>query len=309
MKFSQEELLDFCNSSTTIHKAESIASAYKFCQNVAESHYENFPVASVLLPKQQRKHIYAIYAFSRTADDIADEILDVSSEERIQNLENYLNILRDKSIYNELSNPIFLALRNTVKELQLPLTPFEKLIKAFQMDSDFTHANNWNDLLHYCEHSANPVGELVLRVFQIHNNTTSPLSDSVCTGLQLVNFWQDFSVDIEKNRMFIPQEILDKYKISKKDFMEKNISDNFSDLLNEIYDYSESFFIIGKKLIKHLKPLRLRFEIALTIEGGLEILRQTRKLGTRIVFERPKISKGRIFPILLKSILKHRVIF
>ncbi len=292
------------------HSITDISSAEMFCKSIAVGHYENFPVASVLLPKAQRQDIYNIYAFARTSDDIADTLLHLNTSERILLLDDYLNNLRlycktaksESDFNSKFTNPILLALSGTINKLKLPIEPFERLIKAFQMDSDFTHAESWDDLLNYCKHSANPIGELVLRVFGLYNERSGYLSDNICTALQLANFWQDFSEDLPNGRCFIPKEVLDKYNLSATNYAEWQNSKEFDKCLSDIYDFTENFFDIGKELLKLLKPKRLKMEINATWLGGRLILKKTKALGASILTQRPKIRKSEMMSLFIKIV-------
>lgn len=297
-KFDSYDVFHLCSFSGGTYKVVRLHIAQAFCKNMATSHYENFPVASVLLPANKRQDIFNIYAFARTADDVADTLLEYSTEERIALLESYLNNLRyyvsrlDVPMHNrKMFNPVLFACAFTIRKLNLPLAPFERLIKAFEYDSDFRQADTIDDLMRYCELSANPVGEIILRVFELDNEERIALSDAICSGLQLANFWQDFSVDLPNQRCFIPKQILAKHGMGDTPQNEWAKHPNFPKVLNELYDYTDALFTRGKALIKQLKPRRLRIEIALTLRGGRLILRKTRKLRTKILTQRPKISK------------------
>lgn len=307
--FESYDVFHLCSFSGGTYKVTKLAKAQAFCKNMATSHYENFPVASVLLPKNKRQDIFNIYAFARTADDVADTLLEYTTEQRIAFLDSYLNNLRcyvrtlDMPMYNrKMFNPVLMACASTIRRLDLPLSPFERLIRAFEFDSDFRQAETIDDLMKYCELSANPVGELILRVFELENEQTIALSDAICSGLQLANFWQDFSVDMPNNRCFIPMQLLAKYDILATPEIQWAAHPNLPKVLDELYDYTDELFTRGKALIKLLKPRRLRLEIALTLRGGRLILRKTRKLGTKILRERPKISKSELIKEAIKAI-------
>lgn len=300
------DLQDIAKISGGRYSVSNLTDAERFCRSIATSHYENFPVASVLFPKNRRQDIFNIYAFARTADDIADTLLDFSEHERRMLLSAYLENLHkyvSGSTISEKNNPVLLALSKTINRLGLPLDPFEKLIAAFSWDSDFKQPREWSDLHAYCAKSANPVGELVLRVFGLYNRETAYLSDCICTGLQLVNFWQDFSVDLPNGRVFIPSEILQKHNLSETDYNSWAADEKFQLCLEEIYDYTEKYFVIGKELVNLLFPKRLKIEISLTRLGGMKILEKTRQLGINILQQRPQISKCDIMQIFTKSLI------
>lgn len=308
-QFESYDVFHLCSFSGGTYKVTKLTKAQKFCRNMATSHYENFPVASVLLPANKRQDVFNIYAFARTADDVADTLLEYTTEQRIAFLDSYLNNLRcyvrtiDMPMYNrKMFNPVLMACAHTIRRLDLPLSPFERLIQAFEFDSDFRQAETIDDLMKYCELSANPVGELILRVFELDNEKTIALSDAICSGLQLANFWQDFSVDLPNRRCFIPKQLLAKYDMLETPESQWAAHPNFPKVLDELYNYTEQLFARGKALIKLLKPRRLRLEIALTLRGGRLILRKTRKLGTKILTERPKISKSELIKEAIKAI-------
>jgi len=274
-----------------IYSVDNFAEAYIFCEKMAKSHYENFPVASRLIPKKYRKHILAVYCFARLADDIADEYPDNTQKiDILNNLESYLK--REE----QTTHPIFLALQNTIKEKKLPLEPFLNLLKAFKMDAEFSQPETFDDLLKYCKLSANPVGELVLRIFDECTEEKLKYSNDICTALQLANFWQDFSRDIPNGRFYIPKNIADENTL-------KNNPDEISAELKKLYNKTEELFANGKKLIKLLENKLLRIEIALTVKGGELIMKKTRKLGKEIFNTRPSISKNELLIPFLKSLL------
>jgi len=261
-------------------------------------HYENFPVGSLFIPKKQRKYIYAVYTFARIADDIADE-LETDKGTKLELLNNYQLLLFDNK---DTTNPIFLALRDLNEKLRIPTTPYEKLLKAFSMDSDFQQPASYDDLFHYCSNSANPVGELILRIFNIYNAQTSKYSDNICTALQLVNFWQDFSLDLKKNRVYIPKSVLSEYDLNISDLNGSLKDGNKQKLLKELFDKTQELFDQGKPLIRLLKPFRLKLEIAATINGGECILIKEKQLGTKLFTERPKIRKSDLIRIMINAV-------
>lgn len=277
----------------------NLEQSYRLCAEVTKSHYENFPVASLLVPKDKRKYVQVIYTFARLADDIADES-DFSPEEKIKLLNEIIISLNNKTP----KNPLFIALQDTLSKTKIPKDPLIKLISAFKMDSEFKQSKNWDELLFYCENSANPVGELLLRIFDEYNEENAQYSDAICTGLQLVNFWQDFSRDLKINREFIPKEILNKYKINIHNINE-NDSSVIATMLEEIYEFTDQMFQNGKKLIGNLKSQRLKFEIKLTLEGGMAILKKVRKQKNLIFVNRPSLKKYELAGLFFKSFFKN----
>lgn len=302
MKIKPEDLTDLSKPDGGKFKVNSLNQAQEFCRKLAAGHYENFPVGSVIIDRKLRPDYFSVYAFSRTADDIADELTHLDQSELISVLDDYQNLLYNEVLDStQVGNPIFIALRHTMKIREIPAEPLEKLLTAFKRDINFRQARNLDDHLDYCKYSANPVGELVLRIHGIYNDQTAVLSDKICTGLQLVNFWQDLSRDIKTGRYFIPSDIMGKYGLTKENLFDPNNSTKLSECLNELYDYSESLFDEGRGLIQHLPDFRLRKEISMTIEGGMMILNKSRSIGAEIIYRRPKLNAGDIASILFKA--------
>lgn len=307
MKFTSGELLELTTADGGRFCAQSLDEARKFCKQIATAHYENFPVGSLLIPRAFREHFFSVYAFSRIADDIADELISEGEDAQIGALNEFEQRLQDSTI-NVSGNPIFIALRHTMLSCGIPPEPFQRLLAAFRRDVHFKRPVTMQDNLDYCHYSANPVGELVLRIFGLWNPTTAPLSDAICTGLQLANFWQDISRDFEKGRVYIPQNILPEFPLDRKDNLVADRNNtNFTSVLKQVLSQTEVFFENGSGLIHFLPFFRLRLEIALTIEGGRAILRKTNRLGGDILFQRPSITGVDIFWILLRTVLRHKI--
>lgn len=303
MKFSFEELKDLSSIDGGRFRVATYDAAVSFCNDFAGAHYENFPVASHFLPSKYRKHIVAVYTFARIADDIADENLDIPAGERLALLREYADNYKKENT----KNPVFTALAKTIRQYNIPNTPFDKLLHAFERDIEFTQAKDIKDLYDYCTYSANPIGELVLRIFGIYTPESATLSDSVCTALQLTNFWQDFSRDIDKKRIFIPADFLQKYNLSNDDIYNKNLSPELGKCINELIDLTEKEFIKGSDLPLHIPRFGLRTEIRASILGGMMILDKCRILNKNLLNYRPKLEKSDIFTIFVKSILGKKI--
>lgn len=285
-------------------KVDSVESAFIFCKKIALKHYENFPVGSVIIPKSLRKHFFSVYAYSRLADDIADEYLhEFGKSKAIAGLELFEKyLLDDNYAIAQAGNPVFIALAATRKEKNLPAEPFQKLLKAFLQDINFVQAETISDSLSYCQNSANPVGEIVLRLFDLYNSKTAPLSDNICTALQLANFWQDISVDRTNGREFIPKSYLSKYGLRIDNLFSSENSIKLYKCLSELYDYTYELFDNGAELVDYIDNFRLKLEIVLTINGGLKILQKTKRLNVNILEKRPKLNIIDIINIMIKSI-------
>lgn len=301
MKFTAEELEELTYPDGGRFRVDNSELAFEFCRNLAQSHYENFPVASFLIKKEWRKYIFSVYAFARIADDIADEILQVPQDVRIKMLDNLEEIILSDD-YQKISNPILKALLITMEEKKISPEPFQKLLKAYKMDIKFQQAETFSDLLDYCKYSAEPIGELVLRITDNYSERNIVLSDKICSALQLINFWQDFSVDLNNNRIFIPVEYLTKYELELKDLFERKKTHNLISCLNKLYDRTELLLNEGAELVNYLKNLRIKLEIKATVLGGLSILRKIRELQANILDKRPKLSKKDFFMIFMKII-------
>lgn len=284
-------------------------SAYEYCRSLAVNHYENFPVGSVLIPKDKRKYVYAVYAFSRYADDIADSSdLDAKVKlEKLESLEIELDKIENKST-NEFSNEtknIFLALFDTVSNLKIPVMEFRNLLSAFKQDSVGKVYNNFDELLEYSERSANPVGHLLLYIFDydpVNDTKVFDLSDKICTALQLANFWQDVSVDLKMDRIYMPEDIMLKNNYSAKLLSEKVENVDFRKILKELVDKTDKLFNEGSEITDLLSG-RLKLEIKATINGGREIIKKIREINYNVLTKRVSLSKRDKFKIIIKAFI------
>jgi len=279
---------------------DSIECSYNFCRYIALGHYENFPVGSILIPRDIRKHFYAIYAFSRFADDISDVPDILNNDERLKYLSDFESVL--ECDVNQTNNPIFLALFQTIREYDIPIPTLKRLITAFKTDVNFKQAETIEDLENYCSFSANPVGELILRLFDDYNSNTAPLSDKICTGLQLLNFWQDLSLDLKNGRNYIPVSYLKKHSL-KMDNLLMNSHPNLKNCIDELLDITEKHFTGGKFLINFISDFRLKLELKVIIRAGFYFLKKMKRNSVNLLNERPKLSKIDTLRILLKSLI------
>ncbi len=274
--------------------------AYNDAIIFAKNHYENFPVISFLIRKELRKHIAIIYWFARTADDIADEG-ELNASERLQKIDE-LKYRLDELLNNKYSNHFEFALYSTINELKLSTINFYNLLKAFRQDITKTRYKNFNELLEYCENSANPVGRLILEVFNIQSEEAQRYSDAICTALQLTNFWQDTRVDFIKGRIYYPLEDMEKLNISEKMFELNENNFKLRQLVKQNVDKTADLYITGKNLFKYLKG-RLKFEISWTVGGGEIILEKIRQNNYDVLNYRPSISKKELWNILVKTFI------
>src|SRR5215831_12399444 len=205
----------------TVTPPGTVDEAYAYCERLARSHYENFPVGSILVPKRLRKHVYSVYAFARVADDFADEGYEtgeLTEAQRLAALDDWERKLED-CYRGRADHPVFVALAETVKELRLPIQLFTGLLSAFKQDVVKRRYADFEEVLDYCSRSANPVGRLILLLFDYREEGLAELSDCVCTGLQLANFWQDVEVDIRKDRVYLPQNEMARFGVSDDDLL------------------------------------------------------------------------------------------
>ena len=277
--------------------------AFEKCLQLAHSHYENFPVAK-MVPKRLRKHVAAVYAFARTADDIADEHHDTVAEDdpaRVAELEKFEAQL---DLSDAERDPkwrwIFTACDATIGEFDIPKQLFKDLVSAFKQDVVKKRYADFGELLDYCRRSANPVGRLVLILHGLRDDVRFAQSDAICTALQLANFWQDMSVDKLKNRIYIPQS--DWRGLSEADFFAESASQKTREVLKFQVERTRRLFDAGEPLPKSL-PFPLSLEIRATLAGGRAILDKIASQDYDTLARRPHISTADKIKILLKSLV------
>ena len=251
------------------------ATAYARCQQLAQQHYENFPVASRLLPKATRPHIAAIYGFARIADDFADEGTR-TPDARLALLDDWQQRL-DAAVAGTVQNDdsdagaIFLALSDTIALFGLERSLFDDLLDAFRQDVRVSRYENWNDLLDYCRRSANPVGRLVLRIAGYRNAELDVRSDAVCTALQLTNFWQDIEADLKKGRLYVPLSVVRETGADIEDLRRARFTPAWTRALELAAAETRRHFANGRG-VADLVTGRLRWELRATWLGGTRVL-------------------------------------
>ena len=268
-----------------------------------QSHYENFPVISFFIKKKLRKYVAIIYQFARQADDLADEG-DLRSEERINNLEKYESQLND-TLKGKSTEGFWKTLKFIIDQNSLTPENFRNLIVAFKQDVIKKRYSSFEEVLGYCKNSANPVGRLILELHQINDENLKSYSDKICTALQLTNFYQDVSIDIKKDRIYISQNELDKYGVSENEIYERRFSNNFKELLKYQVQRTEKLFNEGRNLLNYL-PIRLRFQILVTIKGGEGILNKIREIDFNVLENRPTLSKLDFIKLFLSAVIFRR---
>ncbi len=236
---------------------------------LAAKHYENFPVASIFVPKRQRKALRLIYAFARAADDFADEG-DAPAEERLERIDRWEHALHDALAGKETSS-FFQSLARVIQDVKIPVKLFEDLLTAFRMDARGPHFASFGDLIFYCRHSANPVGRIVLHLFGSATEQHCLWSDDICTALQLANFWQDISVDIQKKRVYIPDEDFKRFGSSRERMFNGMTDEQFRTVVKFEVERTKQLFVKGLPLLQSVDT-KLRFQLKLTWHGGMRVL-------------------------------------
>ena len=268
---------------------------------LAVDHYENFPVASVLLPARMRAPIEAIYGFARGADDIADEG-DLPDAERIAGLDTYLAAL-DVIEAGRVPGAAFERIARAVHEHRLPVALLRDLIDAFKQDVVKKRYADFAELLDYSRRSANPVGRLVLHLFGRSDAESLAQSDNICSALQFINFWQDVAIDWQKGRVYIPQEDLVRFGVSESDIEGAAIHSRWRDLMAFECDRARRMLVDGAPLGRSL-PGRMGLEIRATVAGGAAILEKIDEAGGDVFRHRPVLARTDWIKIILKSLVK-----
>ena len=278
----------------------SVDSGYREALELAKTHYENFPVVSLLIPAKYKNDIAIIYWFARTADDYADEGNDSSSVklEKLRAFEERLRSLLNDNPATELDA----ALKNTIINRKLKPEHFFNLLIAFKQDVIKNRYKDSSELLDYCSNSANPVGRILLELFDIRNDKAFYYSDKICTALQITNFVQDTKIDFNKGRIYYPLDEMEKFGVNEKMFEMNEISDNLKKLIEFSVTRTQSMFDEGKGLLEFLSG-RFKYEIAWTIRGGEEILNKIRGADFDVFRERPVLHKIDYLKLLFKSFI------
>lgn len=281
-----------------------VQSAYLHCQKLARAHYENFPVASVLLPKHLRQPIAAIYAFARQADDFADEDSHDAAH-RLALLDGFSAQLQ-RIVRNEpLEDPVFIALADTINKHHLPISLFEDLLTAFRRDVTQKRYASFDDLLSYCRCSANPVGRLVLHLTKQDSDLDLQQSDHICTALQLINFYQDLAQDFhELRRIYIPQDEMARFGIDETYFGGRKTDDAMQALMRFQYARAYDMMMAGAPLAWRLRG-RIGWEIRVTVAGGLRVLQRLQQ-GADDVFARPRLGLRDFGAIFINTLMPPR---
>jgi squalene synthase HpnC len=265
----------------------SLGRGRRYCRRLARRHYENFTVATWLLPRRLRQHFCNLYAYCRWADDLADETDD---PDRSLALLNWWEAQLHACYQGRAGHPVFVALADTLRQFDIPSSLLVDPLVAFRQDQRVTRYETFDQLLGYCRYSANPVGRLVLCLGRCHDDARSRLADSICTGLQLANFCQDVARDWDRGRIYIPLAHCHRYGYDESDFARREPSDAFRRLMTAEVAEAEGWLRRGLPLVGLLPP-ELRLPVALFVHGGLAILESIRRQDYDVWSHRPKVSK------------------
>jgi squalene synthase HpnC len=285
---------------------EPLARAYAACEALARSHYENFPVASRLLPAPMRPHVAAVYAFARVADDIADEG-SAPAADRLAQLDAWQRRLHAavaidavEGAPHEHEDLIVAALAHSIRSLDLPIALFDDLVSAFGQDTMTTRYASWTDVFDYCRRSANPVGRLVLRIAGVRDGALERSSDALCTALQLANFWQDFGRDWRSGRLYVPRDVQAASGASERDLVDAPagpLPASWTSALASCVAITREQFAAGRAVCDGVRG-RLRYELRLTWLGGQRILDRVDRARRELLTYRPTL-RGSDVPLLL----------
>lgn len=286
--------------------SRSEASAY--CADLARQHYENFPVVTMFLPRHLHQHFYNVYAFCRWSDDLGDETGD--SAESVELLRWWRGELCD-CFAGQSRHPVFVALRETIERFHIPIDPFTNLISAFEQDQHVLEYDTLDQLEDYCRRSANPVGELVLRMAECLTPQTRIWSDAICTGLQLANFWQDVARDADIGRIYLPRADRQRYGYTDSALNSRLTNSAFNALMQAEVERARHWLLLGQPLI-HAVPRWLEVEIDLFIQGGLQILKEIERMQFSVWDRRPVVTKWTMTKLFVGSMcrwVKRRIVF
>ncbi|MFP5207254.1 MAG: squalene synthase HpnC [Acidobacteriota bacterium] len=278
-------------------RAPTLAEALAWCRHLAETHYENFHVASWFLPEPLRPHFHAIYAYCRISDDLGDEVPDRSAALAL--LDQWKGEL-DACYEGRARHPVFVALGATIRACGIPKEPFADLLTAFRQDQTVTRYETMQDVLGYCRYSANPVGRLVLYACGEASEENFRLSDATCSALQLANFWQDVRVDWGKDRVYLPQADMRAHGVSDRTIAQGVATPGFRALLRQEVDDARRLFLEGLPLVGRVRR-DLALDLDLFSRGGLEILRAIERRDYDVLSARPAISKRTKLALALRA--------
>lgn len=291
---------DFVRSPEAMRKVFTPAESTVYTRWLATHHYENFHVVSFLLPKRLRQDFFNVYAYCRWADDLGDEMGDTAESLRLL---AWWRVELDAMYAGRATHPVFVALGPTVESHGIPREPFADLIQAFVQDQTVTRYRNWDELFDYCRYSANPVGRLVLYLCGYSDAERQRLSDATCTALQLANFWQDVTVDLLKDRVYIPLDVMARHGYGVDDLYARRCTPAFREVMREIVVRARELFETGLPLAR-MVDRRLALDIDLFSRGGMRVLDKIKAQGYDVLASRPAISKAERVRLLAASLAR-----
>ncbi len=280
----------------------TLEDAYGVCKDISVGHYENFTVVSRLMPAEKRKYIYALYAYSRYTDDLGDEL----EEGNLEALDLWEKDLMGIFQGEDPENAILMALQDTVETHSLTAEPFCKLIEANRMDQLNRSYETYEDLLEYCDHSANPVGRVFLGIFGYNDARRNELSDKTCTGLQLTNFWQDVDRDERIGRVYLPEEDMKKFGYSREMLEDRVYNERFVELMKFEVSRARELLEGGLELVPLLDK-RIKMDVRLFNQGGLRILDKIEEEEYDVLHKRPTLSRGEKVWLFFSNLMKRPV--
>jgi len=291
---------EFVRSPEALNQPYSADEARAYTRWLATHHYENFHVVSFLLPKRLHQDFYNVYSYCRWADDLGDEIGDKAESLRLLDWwSGELNEMYE----GRAKHPVFVALLPTIRKYSIPREPFADLVAAFIQDQQVSRYRDWDELFGYCRNSANPVGRLVLYLCGYSDPLRQELSDATCTALQLANFWQDVTVDLLKDRIYIPLEIMERHGYTVEELFAHRFTPAFREVMREIVVKARELFTKGLPL-PGMVDRRLALDIDLFSRGGMRVLDKIEQQGYDVLAARPAISKGERVRLLLQSLAR-----
>jgi squalene synthase HpnC len=283
----------------------SIERAERYTRWLATHHYENFIVASVFLPRHLRQHFYNVYAYCRWADDLADEVPDPSTA---LELLNWWGAELRQCYSGAATHPVFVALAGTIEQFEIPIEPFSDLLTAFRQDQTVRRYATWDAVIEYCRYSANPVGRLVLYLCGHKDRERQILSDFTCTALQLANFWQDVSRDLDKDRIYIPADLMAVHGVGEPDLFARCFDGRYASLMRDLVDRTRELFEKGLPLVACVAS-NVRIDIELFSRGGLAVLDAIESIGYNTLQQRPSLTGATKLKLLGRALGEHALTY
>ncbi|HEY1758458.1 MAG TPA: squalene synthase HpnC [Bryobacteraceae bacterium] len=292
---------DFLAAPEAMERPWTLPESLDYTRWLATHHYENFHVVSFLLPKRLHQDFYNVYCFCRWADDLGDEIGD--PQESLRLLKWWRGELQAMYAGTQVSHPVFVALQGTAARFHLPQMLFDDLIKAFEQDQTVTRYRNFEELFEYCRYSANPVGRLVLALCGYQDADRQALSDATCTALQLANHWQDVTVDLLKDRVYLPLDVMERHGYPLEALLARRFDDRFKAAMRDAVEVARELFLQGLPLAG-MVDRRLAIDLELFSRGGLKVLEKIQRQDYNVLSARPAVSKIERVGLLLGALTR-----